>query len=135
MLFRSDLIAGQTQLTFGSTFTVLPHANSGRLRALAVTTAKRVPALKLPTIAEDGLPGYEATTWYGIFTVGGTPAGVVTRLHADIARALKLPDVAERLARDGSDAVASEPAAFDGFIRAEIDKVRKIVRAAGMKLD
>ncbi len=131
----TDLIAGQTQLTFGSTFTVLPHASSGRLRALAVTTAKRVPALKLPTIAEDGLPGYEATTWYGIFTVGGTPAGVVTRLHADIARALKLPDVAERLARDGSDAVASEPAAFDGFIRAEIDKVRKIVRAAGMKLD
>lgn len=131
----TDLIAGQTQLTFGSTFTVLPHANTGRLRALAVTTAKRVPALNLPTIAEDGLPGYEAATWYGIFTVGGTSAPVITKLHADIARALKQPDVAERLARDGSDAVASEPAVFDAFIRAEIDKVRKIVKAAGMRLD
>jgi tripartite-type tricarboxylate transporter receptor subunit TctC len=131
----TDLIAGQTQLTFGSTFTVLPHAGTGRLRALAVTTARRVPALNLPTIAEDGLPGYEAATWYGIFSVGGTPAAVIGKLHADIARALKLPDVAERLARDGSDAVASEPAVFDVFIRAEIDKVRRIVKASGMRLD
>ena len=131
----TDLIAGQTQLTFGSTFTVLPHASSGRLRALAVTTAKRVPALQLPTIAEDGLPGYEATTWYGIFTVGGTPAAVINKLNTDIARALKLPDVAERLARDGSDAVASEPAVFDAFVRAEIEKVRHIVKSSHMRLD
>ena len=131
----TDLIAGQTQLTFGSTFTVLPHVSTGRLRALAVTTAKRVPALKLPTVAEDGLPGYEAATWYGLFTAGGTPAAVIAKLHADIARALKLADVAERLARDGSDAVASEPAVFDAFVRTEIDKVRKLVKAANMRLD
>ena len=131
----TDLIAGQTQLTFGSTFTVLPHAASGRLRALAVTTAKRVPALQLPTIAEDGLPGYEATTWYGIFTVAATPAAVISKLNADIARALRQPDVADRLARDGSDAVSSEPAAFDAFVRNEIEKVRRIVKAAQMRLD
>lgn len=131
----TDLIAGQTQLTFGSTFTVLPHAASGRLRALAVTTAKRVPALQLPTIAEDGLPGYEATTWYGIFTVAATPAAVISKLNADIARALRQPDVADRLARDGSDAVASDPAAFDAFVRNEIEKVRRIVKAAQMRLD
>jgi len=131
----TDLIAGQTQLTFGSTFTVLPHAASGRLRALAVTTAKRAPALQLPTIAEDGVPGYEAVTWYGIFTTAGAPAAVLGKLHADIARALKLPDVAERLARDGSDVVASEPAAFDAFVRTEIEKVRRIVKASAMKLD
>jgi tripartite-type tricarboxylate transporter receptor subunit TctC len=132
----TDLIAGQTQLTFGSTFTVIPQVNAGRLRALAVTTAQRSAVLpNVPTIAESALPGYEATTWYGIFTPAAVPRTVVVKLHADIARALKLPDVAERLTRDGSDPVASEPAAFDAHVRAEIDKAQRIVKASGMRLD
>jgi tripartite-type tricarboxylate transporter receptor subunit TctC len=132
----TDLIAGQTQLTFGSTFTVIPQANAGRLRPLAVTTARRASALPdLPTIAEAALPGYEATTWYGLLTAGATPRAVIARLNADIARAIKHPDVVERLTRDGSEPVASDPAAFDAHIRAEIDKARRIVKASGMKVD
>ena len=132
----TDLIAGQTQLTFGSTFTVMPQAASGRLRMLAVTTAKRANALpNVPTIAEAALPGYEATTWYGLFISSGAPRAVIARLHTDIARAIKLPEVNERLLRDGSEPVASEPAAFDAHVRAEIDKARRIVKASGMRLD
>lgn len=132
----TDLIAGQTQLTFGSTFTVMPQAAAGRLRMLAVTTAKRANALpQVPTIAEAALPGYEATTWYGLFTASGVTRAIISRLHADIARALKQPDVTERLTRDGSEPVASEPAAFDAHVRAEIDKARRIVKASSMRLD
>lgn len=132
----TDLIAGQTQLTFGSTFTVMPQAAAGRLRMLAVTTAKRANALpQVPTIAEAALPGYEATTWYGLFTASGVTRAIIVKLHADIVRALKLPDVTERLTRDGSEPVASEPAAFDAHVRAEIDKARRIVKASSMRLD
>jgi tripartite-type tricarboxylate transporter receptor subunit TctC len=132
----TDLMAGNTQLTFGSTFTVLPQAKAGRLRMLAVTTAKRAAALpELPTIAEAALPGYEATTWYGIFTTGGTPRAVVAQLNSDVVRALRLPDVTGRLTRDGSEPVGSDPAAFDAHVRAQIDIARRIVKAARMRLD
>lgn len=132
----ADLIAGQTQLMFGSTFTVIPQDSAGRLRALAVTSAQRSAALpKLPTIAEAALPGYAMAAWYGLFTAAATPRPVIAKLYADVARALKLPDVVERLARDGSDVVASEPAALDAHVRAEIENARRIVKASGMKLD
>ncbi len=132
----SDLMAGQTQLMFGSTFTVIPQNAAGRLRALAVTSARRSPALpNLPTIAEAALPGYAMTTWYGLFIAAATPRTVITKLHADVARALKLPDVIERLARDGSNVVASEPAAFDAHVRSEIENASRIVKASGMRLD
>ncbi len=132
----ADLIAGQTQLMFGSTFTVIPQHSAGRLRALAVTSAQRSPAVPdLPTVAESALPGYAMITWYGLFTAAATPRNVITKLHADVARALKLPDVVERLARDGSDVVANEPAAFDAHVRAEIENARRIVKASGMRLD
>jgi tripartite-type tricarboxylate transporter receptor subunit TctC len=132
----ADLMAGQTQLMFGSTFTVIPQHAAGRLRALAVTSAQRSPALpNLPSIAEAALPGYAMTTWYGLFTPAATPRPLIAKLHADVARALKLPDVVERLARDGSDVVASEPAAFDAHVRSEIENARRIVKASGMRLD
>lgn len=132
----TDLIAGQTQLTFGSTFTVIPQVNGGRLRALAVTTAQRSAVLpNVPTVAEAALPGYEATTWYGLFTASAVPRALIGKLHADIARAIKLPDVIERLTRDGSDPVASDPAAFDAHVRAEIEKARRIVKASAMRMD
>lgn len=132
----TDLIAGQVQLTFGSTFNVVPQVKGGRLRALAVTTSKRAAALpELPTVAEAGVPGYEAATWYGLFTSSGTPRNVVARLNVDVVRVLKLPDVLERLTRDGSEAVGNEPAALDNHVRTEIEKVRRIVKAAGMRID
>lgn len=132
----ADLMAGQTQLMFGSTFTVIPQHQAGRLRALAVTSAQRSPALPdLPSVAEAAIPGYAMTTWYGLLAPAATPRGVIGKLHADVARALKLPDVIERLARDGSDVVASEPEAFDAHVRAEIDNARRIVKASGMRLD
>ena len=98
----ADLIAGQTQLMFGSTFTVIPQNSAGRLRALAVTSAQRSPALPdLPTVAESALPGYAVSTCYGLFAAAATPRPLITKLHADVARALKLPDVIERLGRGG----------------------------------
>ena len=132
----ADLLAGQTQLMFGSTFTVIPQNTAGRLRALAVTSAQRSAALpNLPTVAEAALPGYAMTTWYGLFAPAATPRAVITKLHADVARALKMPDVIERLTRDGSEPVASEPAVFDAHVRTEIENARRIVKASGMRLD
>ena len=132
----ADLLAGQTQLMFGSSFTVLPQHAAGKLRALAVTSAQRSTALpNLPTVAEAALPGYAMTTWYGLFAASATPRAVISKLHADVARALKTPDVIERLKRDGSDVVANEPAAFDAHVRTEIENARRIVKASGMRLD
>lgn len=132
----ADLLAGQTQLMFGSTFTVIPQSAAGRLRALAVTSAQRSTALPdLPTVAEAALPGYAITTWYGLFAPAATPRALITKLNTDVARALKMPDVIERLTRDGSEPVASEPAVFDAHVRTEIENARRIVKASGMRLD
>jgi tripartite-type tricarboxylate transporter receptor subunit TctC len=89
----------------------------------------------VPTIAEAALPGFAATTWYGLFAGAATPRHIIVRLHADAARALKSPEVVERLTRDGSDPVGSEPAVFDAYVRTEIEKARRIVRASGMRID
>lgn len=132
----TDLLGGQTQLMFGSTFTVLPQMNGGRLRGLAITAAQRSTVMPhLPTIAEAALPGYAVTTWYGVFAAAATPRNLISRLHADFARSIKHADVVDRLTRDGSEPVASEPAAFDAFIRSEIENARRIVKASGMRLD
>ena len=121
---------------FGSTFTVIPQNAAGRLRALAVTSARRSSALpSLPTISEAALPGYAVTTWYGLLAPAATPRPLIMRLNADVARALKLPDIIERLARDGSDVVANEPSAFDAHVRSEIENARRIVKISGMRLD
>lgn len=132
----TDLIAGHTQLAFGSTFLMIPQVNAGRLRALAVTSAQRSSVLpKVPTIAEAALPGYAITTWYGLFAGAATPRHIITRLHADVARAIKTPEFIDRLTRDGSDPVGNDPAAFDAHVRAEIETARRIVKVSGMRLD
>ena len=89
----------------------------------------------LPTVAEAALPGYAMITWYGLFAAAATPRAVIFKLHADVARALKMPDLIERLTRDGSEPVASEPAVFDAHVRAEIENARRIVKTSGMQLD
>ncbi|HKA43968.1 MAG TPA: tripartite tricarboxylate transporter substrate binding protein [Burkholderiales bacterium] len=130
-----DLIAGQLQLTFGST-TSLPGIRSGRLVALAVTTAKRVGVLPdLPTVAEAGLPGYEAAAWYAVFAPARTPRSIIEKVQTEIARAMRLPDVRERLGPQLIEPVGSSPSELGAFLRQEIAKWGAIVRESGAKAD
>jgi tripartite-type tricarboxylate transporter receptor subunit TctC len=131
-----DLLAGQVAVMTPNVLTALPHIKSGRLRALAVTSAKRSEALpEVPTIAESGLPGYDSVQWYGVLAPAGTPREIVARLHAEIARALRAPDVRERLAADGAEPVGSSPEEFAAFIKSEIDKWARVASAAGIRAE
>jgi tripartite-type tricarboxylate transporter receptor subunit TctC len=130
-----DLIAGQLHVTFGSA-TSLPYVRSGRLVALAVTTTDRVSSLpNLPTIAEAGLPGYEASAWYALFAPARVAKPIVDRLHAETVRALKFPDVRERLSFETIRPVGSTPAELAAFLQREIVKWGAIVRESGAKVD
>ncbi len=129
-----DMLAGQTSLMFGSMPTVIQFARNGKLRALAVTGAKRAPATPdIPTVAESGVPGYEVTAWYGVSAPAKTPPAIVDRLNAEIVRALKLPDVREQLKSQGADPVGSTPAQYTAFMQNEITKWAKVIAAAGIK--
>ena len=131
-----DLVGGQVQVGFSAILTVGTFVKAGRLRALAVTGAQRSPILpELPTVAETGFPGYETTSWYGLFTRGGTPAPVIAKLNADVSRALQGPDIRERLATEGATVVGGTSAEFADFIRAEIGRVRKLSSVAVIRLD
>jgi len=130
------LLGAQVQFGFTSMLAILPHVKAGKLRALAVTGARRSPAMpELPTIAESALPGYEATTWYGIFTRAGTPRATISALNAEVVRALRAPEVADRLTRDGSVIVASSPEVFQAVVVTEIEKVRRLAKQSGMKIE
>ena len=112
----------------------LPQAQSGRLRALAVTSRQRVStAPDIPTAAESGLPGYEASTWFGLFAPAATPREIITKLNADSVAALSGADVKERMAGQGLFVVANTPEQFAEFLKAEIPKWGKIVKDAGVK--
>jgi tripartite-type tricarboxylate transporter receptor subunit TctC len=129
------MLAGEVQVGFGTLFGVRPHMESGRLKVLAITAAKRSPAVPdIPTIAESGVPGYEVDQWYGVITSAKVPKPIVQKLNAGIVELLKAPDVAKRLASDGSTPVGSAPEHFDAHIKSEIAKWRKLVKAAGLKL-
>ncbi|MCX7135318.1 MAG: tripartite tricarboxylate transporter substrate binding protein, partial [Proteobacteria bacterium] len=112
----TDLIAGQVSFTMASVLSVLPYAKQGRLRMLAVTTAKRSGALPdIPTISEAGLPGFEVSNWYGILATGGTPRPAVDRLNSELARIARVPDLAEKLAAQGADPATGTPEEFERF--------------------
>ena len=129
-----DMLAGQTSLMFGSMPTVIQFARNGKLRAIAVTGAKRAPATPdIPTVAESGVPGYEVTAWYGVSAPAKTPPAVVERLNSEMLRALKLPDVREQLKSQGADPVGSTPAQYSAFMQNEISKWAKVIAAAGIK--
>lgn len=133
---NTALLGAEVQIGFTSMLATLGHIKAGKLRALAITGAQRSPTVpEVPTIAEAALPGYEAITWYGLLTRGGTPRPVVAALNAEAVRALRTPEVSERLTREGSVIVGSSPEAFDAFIAREIEKVRQLARQSGMKLD
>jgi tripartite-type tricarboxylate transporter receptor subunit TctC len=129
-----DMLAGQTSLMFGSMPTVIQFARNGKLRAIAVTGAKRAPATPhIPTVAESGVPGYEVTAWYGVSAPAKTPPAIVERLNSEMLRALKLPDVREQLKSQGADPVGSTPAQYTAFMQNEISKWAKVIAAAGIK--
>jgi tripartite-type tricarboxylate transporter receptor subunit TctC len=132
----SDLIAGQVDATFTGAPAVLPHVRSGRLRALAVSSAQRLAALPdVPTVAESGVAGFEADQWYGVVAPAGTPAAVVARLNTEINKSLALPEVAQQLAVEGALPTPGTPQAFGDLIRREIPRWAEVVQAGHVKPD
>jgi tripartite-type tricarboxylate transporter receptor subunit TctC len=129
----TDLIAGQVSLLFNSIPSVLPYMRSGRLKALAVGSAARSPAIpEIPTVAEAGVPGFEYATWYGLFAVAGTPQGIVARLNAAIAKALLAPELAQPLRAQGSEPRPTTPEDFARFIQVERARWERVVKATGL---
>ncbi|HWI12902.1 MAG TPA: tripartite tricarboxylate transporter substrate-binding protein, partial [Burkholderiales bacterium] len=129
-----DVVAGQVSMTFASLISGTPHYKSGRLRALAVTGAKRSVALpELPTMQEAGVKGYESATWYGMLAPAGTPPEIINKLNTEIVAILRQPEINDRLSQEGAEPVGNTPQQFAAHIRSEIDKWRKVIRAAGIK--
>lgn len=132
----NDLVAGQIQVMFAPMVAVLPQVKAGRLKALAVTSAKRSAAVKdLPTLAESGLAGFEISSWFGFFVPAATPPAVVERLHAETVKALKAADVIERMGREGAEPVGNTPAEFTAYVGAEFTKFGKIIKDNNIKSD
>jgi tripartite-type tricarboxylate transporter receptor subunit TctC len=132
----TDVASGQVDMWFGGLPSIMPFVKSGRVRALAVTSLQRSPALPdVPTMNEAGVPGYEVILWYGIFAPAATPREIVQRLNAEISKAQDAPDVRERFATLGLTAVHTSPEQFEKFFRAEIEKWGKVVKAAGLKAE
>jgi tripartite-type tricarboxylate transporter receptor subunit TctC len=130
------LIGGQTQLMFATAASVKPHIDSGRLRAVAVTTANPSELFpKLPTVAASGLPGYEALTLYGLFAPAKTTVAVVNLLNKEMVAALARPEVKERLARSGAEATSSTPEAFGAIVRDDITRWGKVIKEAGIRAE
>lgn len=130
----ADVIAGNTQMCMGSLLQLIPHIQSGRLRPLGVGSKTRTSALPdVPTIAEAGVPGYEANNWWGIMAPAGTPSSVVKRLHTDVAAVLAMPTMQKRFESQGATTVNMTSSQFGQFIRAETAKWSKVVREAGIK--
>ena len=131
----ADLVGGQIQVVIDNMPPYLPHVQAGRIRGLAVTTAKRSPAMpNLPTMQEAGVAGYEAGSWFGLLAPASTPRGIVQKLSAETARILKLPDVSERLSSQGAEPVGGTPDEFANFINNEQAKWRKVIEQAGITL-
>jgi len=131
-----DLIAGHTQLMFATSASVIGHIKAGILRPIAVTTLQRTALMpELPTVAESGLPGFDATTWHGLVAPTGTPQEAIETLHRATVEALKDPETMKRLADLGVDIAGTSPAEFAAYIKSEIPKWTAVVKAAGVKLE
>ena len=131
-----DLLAGYVSLMFDNMSSALPNIKAARVRALAVTTLKRSPLLpQLPTISEAGLRGFDISTWFGIFAPAGTPPDIVAKLNAETVRILHTPEMKERLLLLGAEPVGNKPDEFAAFVRLEIQKYAKVIKASGAKAD
>jgi tripartite-type tricarboxylate transporter receptor subunit TctC len=132
----TDLIGGQVNLMFDSLPSSMPHIKSGRIIAIAVTTKKRSSALPdVPTVAESGVPGFDVSTWYGIWAPAATPPAIVRRVSSDIAAVVRMPEVRARLAELGAEPVGNTPEEFTAYNRSELAKWAKIVKDSGAKVD
>jgi len=132
----TDVIAGQAQLMFATSASVIPYIKAGRLRALAVTTAQRSASVpELPTVSEAGVPGFEAITWHGVVVPSATPAALVERLNRDLIGVLQQPELRERLASLGAETAPGTPRDFADYIAREIPKWAKVVRDSGARAE
>ncbi|MDB5810925.1 MAG: hypothetical protein JWN94_3047 [Betaproteobacteria bacterium] len=132
----TDLIGGSVNLMFNSIPPAIQHIKAGRLRMLAVSSAKRSPQLPdVPTVSEAGVPGYESITWFGLLAPAKTPAAIQARLHREIVKVVHTPEMKSQLETQGYDAVGGGPAEFAAFIRAESEKYAKVVKLSGAKVD
>jgi tripartite-type tricarboxylate transporter receptor subunit TctC len=130
------LLSGEVSVMFPTTPTVIGYLRAGRLRALGVTTAKRIQALPdVPSISEAGLPGYESTQWFGILAPAGTPRPIIDRLNQEIVRIMQAPAMKQRLNNDGMEVVAGTPEAFGAHIKSETEKWAKVIRSMGIKTE
>lgn len=132
----TDLVGGQVQFFFSSASAIVPHIKSGRVKALAVSSTKRLAALpNVPTVAETAVPGFEFSLWGGYFAPHATPDAIVNRLNAEITRVLAEPDLHARFEAEGSAVAPMTPAGFEAFVRAETEKYAKLVKATGAQID
>jgi tripartite-type tricarboxylate transporter receptor subunit TctC len=132
----ADLLGGQTQLTFATLPTIIPHVRAGKLRGVAVIGSSRSAAApNLPTVAESGVPGFSVNNWIGLFAPAGTSPDVVRRLNAEVQRIMRLPEITRRMDVEGERAMPGTPEDFGAFVRAEADKWGKLIRAAGLKAE
>lgn len=132
----TDILGGHIEVYFGAMVSVLPHVKSERLRGLAVTSLKRVAAVRdLPTLDEQGLKGYETGSWFGMAVPTGTPRDIVNKLHAEAIRIIALPEIRDRMSAEGAEFVGDTPEQFTAFIRSEITKWGLAVKASGAKAD
>jgi tripartite-type tricarboxylate transporter receptor subunit TctC len=132
----TDTLAGQTNVFFSSTANAMPHVKAGKLRAVAVTTAKRIPALPdVPTVAESGVPGYDVVLWHGLIGPKGLPRAVVDRINSEVTKSLKLKETAEQLQNDGVAPAGGTPEQFAAQIKKEIGVWKKVAADAGVKAE
>ncbi len=131
----TDVIGGRVTMLFTTTISAAPHVNSGKLKAIAITSAQRLPGMpNVPTIAET-LPGYEAQAFQGVLVPAGVPRAIVEKLAAEMAAAAQSKDIADRFTADGATAVGSTPAEFAAFLRSEMQKWGRVIREAGIRLE
>jgi tripartite-type tricarboxylate transporter receptor subunit TctC len=129
----NDFVAGHTQVYMGNMITLYPQVKSGRIRALAVTSAKRSSAApEIPTVAESGVPGFEEGGQHGVVAPAGIAKDILAKLNRDIVAAMRAPDVVKRLSVEGAEVVASSPEHYDAIIRRDIAKWAKVISAAGI---
>lgn len=132
----TDLLAGQVQLMFEPIASVGPHVRAGKLKALAMSSAKRIAALPdIPTVAESGFPGFQSEAWIGVAVRSGTPQDIVVKLHDALIKVLQAPDLREQFGKLGLELTTSSPEAFTAFIKSEIPKWAKVIRDSGAKVD
>ena len=131
-----DVVAGHIEVYFGAMVSVLPHVKNGRLRPLGVTSMKRTAAApEIPTLDEQGLKGFETGSWFGVALPAGAPREIIAKLHAEVVRIIKLPEVTERIASEGAEFIGNSPDEYTAFVKDEIAKWGKVVKMSGAKVD